>query len=274
MKNKIFQFTVAVIVMSIFPISCDDINRVSTLPDDNGGNLGPDSTDSGTASIWNTPRPNAEAEKMALWLSGETAAPDTLYARIEEGLKKLRAQYGDLYPVNDEFEFPAQVSRITFSAFKQLYEMIRDGEYTGWDRLNERYEIDSVVLRPPKYGFYGDIYFKGRKNSYRLAAEYRRRGEFGGFSAVNILWYDNILPWIENGKLAFLVRESRPNSPSDFGILYYFMENADSFQFAGYLDKGNFDTPLGMPGWEDRYYKPINRYLHYPAFIDSLVNGL
>jgi len=253
--------------------ACDDLNRISAIEDSGEGSEDQDSAGSGSASIWNTPRADAEAELMAMWLSGEVTAPDSLYDQIKTGLTRLRAQFGGKYPVEDEFLFPSQVSRLSFTAFKQLYHAIKDGEYSGWDQLNEYYEVDSVVLRPPRYGYYGYIYFKGRKNSFRLEREYRRRGEFVGFHADRYMFgAGNLIPWVENGRLAFLVYRTHGHYSPNFGVLYYFKQVADSFQLAGYKDYSGHGQ-LDLPGWEAVYERPLNRYINYPAFIDSLING-
>ena len=226
---------------------------------------------------WNTPLPDEEAELMAIWLSGEITAPEDLYDRIRNGLKILRHQHGDMIPaVNIEFRFPVPISRLNFGLDSALYNEIQSSEYTGWDSLNEYYEIDTI-----KYHFFlgnitGNICFKGNKNPYWILEDYRLLDRFKYFKIERSFGDpSNIFPWLDQDKFVFMIRDTEgciyPNGCGDVAEMFYFVMEENRFELVGNKSYAVDPVFFGM-GWDESYMAPYRRYQNYHLFMDSVLS--
>ena len=119
-----------------------------------------------------SPKENWEAELMALCLSGELTAPDSLYYRILNDLEAIRADFGDVFePVHGiGFRPPWMASYLLVAFDESAAQLIVDGEYHAWDELNENHHVTEI-----KIGGHGlvSLVFDGRLNPHRLAEQYQ-----------------------------------------------------------------------------------------------------
>jgi hypothetical protein len=119
-----------------------------------------------------SPKENEEAELVALCLSEELVAPDSLYHRILNDLEAIRADFGDMFEAVNGIGFrpPWMVSYLSMAFDESAAQLIAAGEYDAWDQLNEYYHVTDI-----KIGGHGlvSLVFDGRLNPYRLAEQYR-----------------------------------------------------------------------------------------------------
>jgi hypothetical protein len=143
-----------------------------------------------------TPRPDQQAEEIALWLSGSLVAPEGLYLVVQEGLASMRQAYGDLVPdvVDLPFKPPWFVSTVEVWLTAEAVEEYERGEYHDLDSLN-------VALRLSEMRQYGRnwfwLVFEGRLNPERLAEIYGDVESVANAEAPRIVHHGSYLvPWV------------------------------------------------------------------------------
>jgi len=132
----------------------------------------PSRTDDTETPVDFSPKENEEAELVALCLSGELIAPDTLYDDVLHDLTAIRAEFGDTLQAVNAIEFRPpwwRVSYLLMAFDESAAQLIADGQYHAWDQLNEYYHVTEI-----KIGGHGCVWlvFDGRLNPYRLAEQY------------------------------------------------------------------------------------------------------
>ncbi|MGB8657026.1 MAG: hypothetical protein WCE90_04485 [Candidatus Zixiibacteriota bacterium] len=122
-----------------------------------------------------TPRENEEAELMALCLSGELVAPDSLYNQVVNDFAAIRANFGDTLPIVDSIKFmpPWAAGRLIIGFDTAAVRLFCHGEYHAWDTLNQRYEVTRIdSLAALHWIGLVLLRFRGRLHPYRLAEAY------------------------------------------------------------------------------------------------------
>ncbi|NIN01462.1 MAG: hypothetical protein GTO24_26225 [candidate division Zixibacteria bacterium] len=124
--------------------------------------------------VSSTPKDNEEAELMALCLSGELVAPDSLYDRILNDLADIRASFGDTIEAVTLIEFRAPwVAGCVMIGFDDTtFQQILDGQYHAWDTLNEQYQVIQMHTMPIGGSGAVLLIFAGRLHPRRLAEIY------------------------------------------------------------------------------------------------------
>ncbi|UCF04737.1 MAG: hypothetical protein JSV33_12550 [bacterium] len=118
-----------------------------------------------------TERQYEEAELIALFLSGEITAPETLTVHILNDLRAIRYRYGNRHvPIlTVPFVPPAPPSCFYITFDDTTTQKIEGGTYHAWDSLNATYGLNEVR---PVFGGDFNLYFDGRLNPWRLIEFY------------------------------------------------------------------------------------------------------
>lgn len=119
------------------------------------------------AEIAATPRPNAEAEALALLLGPGITADPGIYARLDADLAQIRTLWPSLADVG--FLLIWDPSGLLVELTPSAYEALQAGQYTEWDCLNTWYHGRfSHVAGPP----WVVLQFEGSFHPYRIGADY------------------------------------------------------------------------------------------------------
>jgi hypothetical protein len=165
-RRKIFmanflRITLFLVLLSLLPVSCSNPFNPSTgdydfIPKDND-------------------RENEEAELIALCLSGNISAPDTLYNRLLEDLTNIRSSYGDMFTQVNAIRFraPWVPSCIIIGFEPGTSQLVANRQYNAWDKLNEQYQVTEIDLSSIKYDWVL-LRFKGRLHPRRLSELYSK----------------------------------------------------------------------------------------------------
>ena len=127
-------------------------------------------TESEPTGLRLAPLPDAEAEYMALWLSGEIEAPIDLYKRIQSDLKRIRGSSFNTANFDSlSFTAPWQASMIIIGLDSAMYTRLANHESPLWDSLNTLYQ---AYIAPSEDGRTYFPHFPGRLNPERLSELY------------------------------------------------------------------------------------------------------
>ena len=225
MQHKRLIFTLPIIAVLFF-FSCDN----STGPTHNE----PLTFEENLAL---SPRPDAEAEEMALYLSGDLVAPEELYQRIKFALRKLRRQYSDIIPaVNNHFRSKIITSYFEISFTAEAVDSIRAGGLYEWDSLNTYYSARLDTSSALFWGEWhsGNLYFRPRLNPIKLYNEYKDIENLGNFGIHDPIGdAPNIYPWFDDdSSLIFVVRDAWGDCLSGCieSYFYFFKESNRGFR--------------------------------------------
>ncbi|MFQ5607719.1 MAG: hypothetical protein ACE5GA_07210, partial [Candidatus Zixiibacteriota bacterium] len=194
-----------------------------------------------------SPRDNAEAEEMAVWLSGDTVATTALYEEILRDLQALRARFSEsVEPLGRiRFTYPSISGQIHLAFSDTVREMIRNSSYHEWDSLNNLFVLQSIDtstirwINPDREEMIATLVFEGRLNPFRVAESYL---SLSGVTRANASGlggdFSNIYPIRQGRNLAFLLREAWGDCPA--GCLashfYYFREIDSGVELVGDLN--------------------------------------
>ena len=113
-----------------------------------------------------------EAQTIALCLSGELVAPESLSNRVCIDLAVIRSAFGDEFKMIRGINFfPPWIEDCFILGFDDTTaKEVAEGEYHAWDQLNTQYQI----WRIDTTNFYNHarLHFKGRLHPQRLAELY------------------------------------------------------------------------------------------------------
>ncbi len=187
-----------------------------------------------------TPRLNREAEEMALWLSQELVAPESLYQRLDTAVHRLRNQFVPKIPSIDEIHYylSPRPSAINIVFDSSVAKEMRNGSYSDWDSLNSLFGaqvVDTVEL-VYEGGFWVAMRFAGRLSSDSLEHYYEQLpGVQYAYSVGGLLDGSRLYPYLESGELRFLLRNAWGDCYNGciINAFTYFREEADTFQLVG-----------------------------------------
>jgi hypothetical protein len=227
--------------------ACGDENCTSPSPQ-------PDPLAEFKSLIAQTPRANQEAEEMALWLSGDLVAPESLYEQVLDGVTRLREAYADSIPELDSIGFrPEWISGYIGLSFDSVTAMeVIDGSYHDWDSLNTLLKV-TRIQGPDTTGiirtWHAGLYFEGRLHYERLSEMYSglRGVKYTGWAG----WggdYPNLYPWINDGMLTFLLRDADGDCMAGcyWSKFWYFRVESDRIDLVGSYDT---DGHGPVPDW-------------------------
>lgn len=88
---------------------------------------------------------DTEADHLAMLLSGELRAPNSLKARVWSDLDLIRSRFGDSHPgtLAVAFVVPWNFGDLLLRPDSSTLASILAGNYTGWDSLNAEFQLQS-----------------------------------------------------------------------------------------------------------------------------------
>ena len=223
-----------------------------------------------------TPRIDREAELAAMWLSDDLVAPESLYLAVRDGYSRIRSKYSNDIPMVEEatFFYNRDVSAIRIFMTAEGLSEIRSGSYTAWDSLNEMLNLNGIDTSGIMYTSYSGVklLFNGRLNPDRLEEYYDtlENVEYANRLLIYTIWDDpqNFLPWIVDGKLAFLV------STPIFGQMefpdnqfWYFKYIDGDYEYIGTFESTDSDYP---DWWDEIKCAHINFNNYRMNYCDSI----
>ena len=244
MRFEILRLIACLIVVSLMMISCDGITQPE--PVDPFADL--------KQRLAQSPRENEEAELMALWLSDEIVAPETLYVQVHDALTRLRDTFGDSVHCLDSISYrhTHQVSYVSLAMNACAVESIREGTYHHWDSLNTLYRVTSIDTSWFSEGWLhlAILRFEGRLNPVILGEYYEQLDGVGFVGLENNYLGDgpNLYPWKTESGFTFLLRNTWDCWPigCPLGHFWYFREIDQQPVLVGdYL----FDSESEWPDW-------------------------
>ncbi len=131
----------------------------------------------------------AEADVIAICLSGAITAPQGLSRRVLADLAEIRSRFGEEFgQINAiRFKAPWDPSRVTLHFDSETSQLVAKGQYHAWDELNQRFQVSNIELRED----YAKLSFKGQLHAHRVSELYEE------------------LPGIRYANMAFLMDGSR-----------------------------------------------------------------
>lgn len=220
------------------------------------------------ALLAQTPRPDREAEEMALWISGDLVAPESLYTRLRDGLADLRYSYVPRVPELGLIRFisPYQTSSLTLKFDSTAAQRFLNDSYDDWDSLNSLLPLDTVLIV-----FNGDflywrwvvLLFEGRLNPEKLTEMY---SELPGVELSDPSGYagdrSNLYPWIVADRLTFLLCYGWGDCPAGciYSRFWYFKETANGFELVGEFTHREQEPPEWWPEASESFCKYMNGF--------------
>jgi hypothetical protein len=222
MRSEILRLIACVIVVSLTMIGCDGVTQPEPV----------DPLTELKQRLAQSPRENEEAEEIALWLSGEIVAPETLYVQVRDALTRLRDAFGDSVPCLDSISYrhTHQVSYLYLGMNACAVERIREGTYHGWDSLNALYRVTSIDTSWFSEGWLdmAELRFEGRLNPVLLDEYYEGLSGVGFVDVQDNYLGDgpNLYPWMSESGFTFLLRNTWGCYPTwcPEGHFWYFKE--------------------------------------------------
>lgn len=217
-----------------------------------------------------TPRPDGEAELVALQLTGQLLASTSVYNQVRHELKLIRDTWSDsIIHVNIVFEPFWRESFIRVRATPETFDSMVAGNYHYWDSLNAYFPLDSISLRSnPTIGAWSaSMHFRGRLNSCRLIDSYAGL-PFVESIGTDYKWVDGpvLLPVRVNGKNKYFFRFADGDCYSGCGYseFHYFSVENDSAIY-----HGTYNTYFGTqprPPWVDSASQALYDYYNEWCF--------
>lgn len=199
-----------------------------------------------------TPRPNAEAEIAALWLSGERVAPEDLYETIAHDLSSIRSAWADSVPATSiTFRKPWVPSMVILAFTDDGRRRLREGSYMEFERLAQHFELTALDTTKLAYDSVALLNFAGRQNPDVLAEEF---GVLDGiaWAQANNTCCDgaSVYPWTLDNGMTYLFRSAWGDCPAGciYSAFYYFRVNGKGIEYVGGFQQGSDPTP---PWWDE-----------------------
>lgn len=218
----------------------------------------------GNRDIELTPEDYEEATLIALALSGELVAPDSLYNQVLEELAGIRSTYGgSIGPIQHiRFIPPWAPGRLYIDFDSASAQMVADGEYHAWDQLNQQYQVTEIDTFSIRYG-YVMLHFNEKYHPLRLTEKYEvlpgvryagpdRPG--GDFS--------NVYPRLTSNGITYLFRKGWGDCPCGClaNLYWYFDTEWHRPVLIGHWDPQNNPKE---PYWWNEAEQNIRSYYKY-----------
>jgi hypothetical protein len=199
-----------------------------------------------------TPREDAEAEHVALYLSGELVAPQELYEEVRDGLALVRAQYQDSMHEVIRFRGPCWMpGEIAVDLTDEATIEVRNGTYTDMDSLNAALrlaQMDTISFgfRPERIYFH--LYFEGRLHPQRVREMYDLIPSIL-YTSYGYLCLDSsqFYPWLIDGGVSYLFRRAWGDCPAGCTDeeFWYFRVRMPAVEYVGHWHPRSEPEP----GW-------------------------
>lgn len=252
MKSAIPGLAATLILISMLMVGCDGVTKPEQV----------DPLADLKQRLAQSPRDNEEAELMALFLSGEIAAPETLYIQVRDALTRLRDAFSDSVPCLDSISYRHKflTSYLSLWMLDDAVEKVRNGSYHDWDSLNTLYRVTSIDTSSFSRERYrvASLQFEGRLNTALLKEYYENL--YGVYDVTRSSYFfgdgPNIYPWIIDTGFTFLLRATNPFCPSGCGLghVWYFKEmDMQPVLIGDYVEDAQSEWPDWWPEANDAY---------------------
>lgn len=210
-----------------------------------------------------TPQDDADAENMALCLSGELIAPAELYERIHQDLEYIRGHYGSEHDWLNRIHFiaPWVTSEIMILFDLNTGGQVADGTYDAWDSLNVVHEVTGITSYWASGYNWCKLKFSGRRHPKRLSEIYGNLPGVKHAEEISVTyWCYNLFPNISRFRkgsgISYLFGRGEGDcwGGYSFGEFWFFISDGENVRLEGHW---NMYEPL--PAGED----------HIPALNDS-----
>lgn len=209
-----------------------------------------------------SPKDNEEAELIALCLSGDLVAPDTLYNQVLSDLTAIRSTFGDNFePINRITFVPPWVAGCIIISFNDTTaQKVANGEYYAWNKLNIRYEVTEIDTSLVDSIGFAVLWFKGRLHPLPLAELY---GVLPGvrYTDPNGRLGDspNVYPRQTGDGITYLFRDAWGDCPAGciYSEYWYFVFEGNQPVFIGHWAR--HENPE-EPAWWDEAKQNIEQY--------------
>lgn len=165
-----------------------------------------------------TPKPDAEAELAALWLTGDLIAPQSTYDVLTKDLATIRARYDDaIDAVSISFHPPWAPSQVIVGFTADAVRRIREETFFEFYALGDSFELAEIdtsrFSRPsPPWAV---LSFAGRRHPERMSEAYA--------ALEGIMWaepnhyvgdWPNVYPWKLGDTRTYLFRKAAGDCPA------------------------------------------------------------
>lgn len=206
------------------------------------------------------PEDQEEAELIALCLSGDLEAPDSLYNLILSNLGAVRSEFSERFESINRIRFkPPWVESCIIIGFDEATDqLVKSGEYHAWDELNSEYQVTEIDTRITGAAV---LYFKGVLHPRRLSEFYRglpgvRYVEPNGLIGDS----PNVYPRQTLQGISYLFRNAWGDCPAGCTAdeyWYFRVSGPSGVDFVGYWPAHLNDKP---PSWWIEAEKNIELY--------------
>jgi len=226
----------------------------------------PDPYEDLKTQIAQSPRPDEEAELMALFASGDVVAYQRDYDRFRDALNIVSTSFRDSVPELDSihFVYRFQVGVIGLILKAAAVQQLRDGMFTDWDSLNALYRVSEIDTSGLATSQQVVLTFEGRLNPLLLQSYYSQAvTDTSGFVFVRTGDYSNIYPWKSGYDHTFLLRKAWGNCMSmcDSNRFWYFKVVEGEARYLGEYCPDDSPYP---PDWWDEAKVPFCAYTDHP----------
>jgi len=248
MRSSTLSFSLFALLLCFAITACD--KSVKYQPVDSQADL--------KKQLSHSPRPDAEAERMALWLGGEVVAHDTLYEKLTSAAALVRSTFGDSVPYLNAMGFSLAYcdNYIDLLLTADAVDSVREGRYHEWDSLNKLFRTTSIdTLFDDGFFHYNwaTLRFDVRLNPIVLGSLYAKLDgvESTGIWGWTMPDHGNFYPRITDDGVTFLLREAWGDCY--VGCIYshywYFKVKDSGAEYVGdYLADHSSDPP---DWWEE-----------------------
>gem|GEM_PF-706473 len=255
-------FAAMILVLAIVVMSCSKSVEYEPGP--------PDPYEDLKEQIAKSPRPDEEAELMALFSSGHVVAHQRDYDRVREAVSLVRETFRDSVPFLDsvQFTYNASVGVVLILLNEEAVGQLRDGSFVDWDSLNTLYrvaEIDTTWLGSSDQVV---LTFEGRLNPSLLSFYYSQLDCVVGVGiSVEIGDHSNIYPWMSGfDDRTFLLRKAWGDclTQCDNNRFWYFkVVDGEAEDIGEYAPDASPISPV----WWDQARTAFCRYIAYTSVL-------
>jgi hypothetical protein len=198
------------------------------------------------------PRENSEAERAAVWLSGELVAPEDLYLAIKTDLEAIRTGYGDnITELDIGFKEPWQLSAILLGVTDLGREKLRDGHWPEFSALNDQFQLSELDTTRLERMNLAILTFEGRQHPDRIADPYSAlEGVRHAEPNHRCCDWSNVYPWQLDEGMTYLWRSAWGDCPAGciHSHFWYFRVTDAGIEYVGTYELRVDPEP---PWWDE-----------------------
>lgn len=213
-----------------------------------------------------TPRADAEAEEMALYISRQLVAPEALYQRVKTDLLEIRTLFADSGHLPDvAFAMWTPPGQVLLKISTTLLNDSTTAAFHHFDSLNTYFRLESVHTYQYLSQYY-KLRFYGLLHAVRLAQAYREvDGILSASAGPTAGDRPNIYPVQHGHSIRYYIREAGGDCPA--GCIHSYVHcvdaNDEGYTYVGgHYNWSEDEPPDWWPGflnaWEDYHWLGYN----------------